>query len=107
MGSAARKIEKAPPRVLGDYTIVDEGPALIIGGLRTTPELLAWLRAGHDDGQPDLVVTERGAKLVVRRSDGKPLSDRERREVFGLAAVHFRKPLPPRPSAEEMAEFRS
>ena len=107
MGSAARKIEKAPPRILGDYTIVEEGPALVIRGLRATPELLTWLRAGHDDGQPELVVTESGAKLLVRRSDSKPLSDRERREVFGLAAVHFRKPLPPRPSAEDMAEFRS
>jgi hypothetical protein len=107
MGSAARKIEKAPPRILGDYTIVDEGPALVIQGLHATPELLGWLRAGHDDGQPELVVTKREAMLIVRRSDGKSLSDRERREVFGLAAVHFRKPLPPRPSAEEMAEFRS
>ena len=108
MGSAARKIEKAPPQIIGDYTIDEEGSALAVGGLRVTPELIEWLRAGHDDGEPALVVAKRrGGKLVVRRSDGRPLSDRERREVFGLAAAHYLEPLPSRPTPEEIAESLS
>jgi hypothetical protein len=68
---------------------------VIDSDLKVTPAFLAWLRDGHDEGQPALRVEKLpGGGILALRHDGSPLSASEELEVQALCAAQKGGSLP-------------
>ena len=72
---------------------------MIVYRVNYTAALKTWIEGAHDDEQPALRVSYRGAspmapsRLTVLRYSGDELSPTEEREVRALLAAHAAEPL--------------